>query len=149
MSDESGQVQFRLERIFVKDMSFENPGAPECFLKKWSPEVNMEINSKARRLEGEAYEVSLEIEVKANQDKTPVFLVSVEQAGVFTVQGAEGEMLERILNTTCPSILFPYAREVVDGAVIKGSMPPLMLAPINFEALYEQQKQQKDSESKQ
>ena len=72
-----------------------------------------------------------------------MFLVTVEQAGIFTVEGAEGEVLERILNTTCPTILFPYAREVVDSAVMKGSLPPMMLAPINFEALYENQKKQK------
>lgn len=143
MSEQANQIQFRLERIFLKDLSFENPGAPESFLKKWSPEVNMEIKTKARKLEGSAFEVSLEIEVNAKQEGTTMFLVSVEQGGVFTVEGAEGDVLERILNTACPNILFPYAREVVDSAVIKGSLPPLMLAPINFEALYESQKNQK------
>ena len=143
MTEQSAQIQFRLERIYVKDLSFENPGAPESFLKKWSPEVNMEINTKAKKLDQKAFEVVLEIEVNAKQEDTTMFLVTVEQAGIFTIEGAEGEVLERILNTTCPTILFPYAREVVDSAVMKGSLPPMMLAPINFEALYENQKKQK------
>lgn len=143
MTEQSTQIQFRIERIYLKDLSFENPGAPDAFLKKWSPEVNMEIHTKSRKLEGSSHEVTLEIEIKATQDKAPVFLVSIEQAGIFTLEGAEGDVLARILNTTCPTILFPYARESIDSAVGKGSMPPLVLAPINFEALYESQKTKK------
>lgn len=145
MSEQTSEIQFRLERIYVKDLSFENPGAPESFLQKWSPEVNMEINTRARRLNEKTFEVILEIELNAKQDEKSIFLVSVEQGGIFTIEGAEGELLERILNTSCPTILFPYGRETVDSVVVKGSLPPLMLAPINFESLYENQKNQKSN----
>ena len=144
MSENTGQIQFKLERIYVKDISFENPGAPECFLKKWSPEVKLDLQTKAKKLDESVFEVCLEVEVNASQDKTPMFLASVEQCGIFRVEGAEGEILERILNTTCPTILFPYLREVVDSIVAKGSLPPLMLAPVNFDGLYESQKNKKN-----
>lgn len=143
----ANQVQFRLERIYLKDLSFENPASPEIFLKNWSPKVNMDIQTRTKKLEGSAHEVVLEIELQAKQDDKPIFLVSLQQAGIFSVEGAADEVLGKVLHTTCPAILFPYAREVVDSCVVKGSLPPMLLSPINFEALYANSKK-KDTAAK-
>ena len=139
-------VTFILQRIYLKDASFESPRSPDSFLKQWKPKVNMEMNTRNSTLSDDNYEVvlSLTITVKDEADET-VYLVEVQQAGIFLIQGMEGEALQVALGSYCPNVLFPYARETIDGIVTKGSFPPLMLAPVNFDAIYQQVKAQTEA----
>jgi preprotein translocase subunit SecB len=134
------EPRFGVQRIYVKDSSFEAPDTPDCFRRPYNPKVNFSINSRSKHIEGDAYEVVLRLTADLKQDDKTIFLVEVQQAGIFEVGGIEGERLEQVLTITCPSILFPYGREAIDALVIKGSFPALMLAPINFEAVYAQAK---------
>lgn len=136
------ETRFGLQRIYIKDASFEAPDSPESFRRPYNPQVNFSINSKSKKIgtEGNSYEVVLRLTADVKQDDKTVFLVEVQQAGIFEVSGLEGERLEQVLTITCPTVLFPYGREAVDALVTKGSFPALMLAPINFEAVYVQAK---------
>lgn len=136
----SSETRFGVQRIYVKDASFEAPDSPESFRRPYNPQVNFSINTKSRKIEDNIYEVVLRLTADVKQDDKTVFLVEVQQAGVFEVRGIEGERLEQVLTITCPGILFPYGREAVDALCTKGSFPALMLAPVNFEAVYAQAK---------
>jgi preprotein translocase subunit SecB len=140
------EPRFGVQRIYIKDTSFESPDTPECFRRAYNPKVGFSINTRSRKIEGDVYEVVLRLTADVKQDEKTVFLVEVQQAGIFEVGGLEGERLEQVLTVTCPSILFPYGREAIDALVIKGSFPALMLAPINFEAVYMQAKRQQAAE---
>lgn len=133
--------QFALQRIYLKDASFESPRSPLIFQKQWAPKINFDIKTKSDKVQEDVYEVTLVLTAEAKIDEEPAFLVEVHQAGIFTCKDFPEEQLEQLLASVCPNILFPYAREVIDGMVTKGSFPALMLAPINFDALYAQQKQ--------
>jgi len=134
---------FALQRLYLKDASFESPNSPDSFRgSQWQPKITFDIKSRNSRLQENLYEVILVLTVEAKQDEKVAFLVEVQQGGVFTCNGLDEAQLEQILATVCPNIMFPYARETVDSLVVKGSFPPLMLAPVNFEALYAQSKQQ-------
>ena len=142
------QPQFALQRIYVKDISFESPKAPEMFQKQWQPEVKLDLNTSNRALEDGLFEVTLSLTVTVENGpegaKETAFVVEVQQAGVFLARGLGEEELHRTLGAFCPNILFPYAREAVDNLVLRGSFPPLMLAPVNFDALYMQARQQQE-----
>lgn len=138
MSEQKPQQQFALQRIFLKDLSFESPQVPGVFKKEWKPKVNMELNTKNAKLEDDVYEVVITMTITAKQDDEVAFLIELQQAGIFLIKGMPEEQVKQILGAMCPNILFPYAREAVDNAVLKGSFPPLMLAPVNFDALYQQ-----------
>ena len=136
---EAPQQQFAMQRIYVKDASFESPATPDIFRQNWNPNINVDLNTKSQAADDTGnHEVTLTITVTAKQDDKNAFLVEIQQAGIFFVAGIEGEQLRQILATVAPNILFPYAREAVDNMVIKGGFPPLMLAPVNFDALYQQ-----------
>ena len=142
---EEQKKTFQLQRVYLKDTSFECPGAPEIFLQDWKPKMNVQLNSTARRLgEGNEYEVEITVTVtaKAEDEKRTFYLVEVKQAGIFTIIGIDGEEQQQLLGAYCPNLLFPYAREVVSDLVAKGSFPQMLLQPINFEALYLQQREQ-------
>ena len=135
----SGQeIQVALQRIYIKDLSFESPNPSEIFSQAWKPQVNVEMQTKNRKIADATFEVSLEMTITATNNDKPAFVIEVEQAGIFTIRGLEGEPLRRLAATFCLSILFPYLRETVDGLCLKGSFPPLILAPINFDQLYDQ-----------
>ena len=137
MADE--QQQFAMQRIYTKDLSFESPSTPDVFKKQWQPKVNVDLNTKSDKVDEQGnFEVVLSITITAKIDEDTAFLVEVQQAGIFMVTGFEGEDLRRILGTAAPNILFPYARETIDGLCVKGGFPPVMLAPVNFDALYQQ-----------
>ncbi len=136
------QVQVALQRIFLKDLSFESPDPIASFKSKWEPKVNLDIRNQNQKIEGDLYEACLEITATVKINEKSAFIVEVEQAGIFMIKGLEGENLNRVLGTFCMSVLFPYAREAIDSMCLKGSFPPLVLAPINFDQLYEQSKQQ-------
>jgi preprotein translocase subunit SecB len=137
---QTAETRFGVQRIYIKDASFEAPDTPDCFRRAYTPQVNFSINSRSKKLDGSSYEVVLRLTADVKQDDKTVFLVEVQQAGIFEVAGLEGERLEQVLTITCPTVLFPYGREAVDALVTKGSFPALMLAPINFEAVYMQAK---------
>ncbi len=133
------QQQFAMQRIYTKDLSFESPTSPAIFRKQWQPKVNVDLNTKSDKLdENGSYEVVLTITLTAKVEEETAFLVEVQQAGIFLIVGIEGEDLRRVLGTAAPNILFPYARENIDSLCVKGGFPPVMLAPVNFDALYQQ-----------
>ncbi|BCA94554.1 protein-export protein SecB [Legionella antarctica] len=137
------EAQFMIQRIYVKDLSYETPNTPAVFQQQWEPELNLDLNTTSTQLENGVFEVVLTVTATVANNKTTAFLVEVKQAGIFTIQGAATNQLEHLLNSFCPSILFPYAREAISSQVIRGSFPQLVLAPINFDALYMQQLQEK------
>lgn len=133
------QQQFSMQRIYTKDISFESPATPGVFKKQWQPKVNVDLNTKSEKIDEQGnFEVVLTITLTAKVEEETAFLVEVQQAGIFFITGIEGEDLRRVLGTAAPNILFPYARENIDSVCVKGGFPPIMLAPVNFEALYQQ-----------
>ncbi len=140
------EQQFATQRLYIKDLSFESPLSPAGFTKEWKPSISVDLNTKSNRIDDSNVEVVLTITVTAKQEEEAAFLVEVQQAGIFFIKGIEGPELGRVLGSVCPSILFPYAREAIDSIVVKGSFPALMMAPVNFDALYEQALNQKNQE---
>lgn len=135
------EPQFMIQRVFLKDFSFEAPTTPAIFKDEWKPEMTLDLNTEHSAIEDNVFEVVLGVHVTVkNQDKV-AFIVELKQAGIFTIEGAVDEQLDHLLKSFCPSILFPYAREAVTDAVVKGSFPQLVLAPVNFDALYMKQKE--------
>lgn len=133
---------FGIEKIYIKDLSLEIPHAPQIFIQREAPQVGIELRNSISSLEEGIYEVVTTVTVTSKiQDKT-VFLIEVAQAGIFQIHNVPQENLEIILNVTCPNILFPYARESVSDVSTRAGFPPVLLNPINFEALYAQQKQE-------
>ncbi|VEG92350.1 protein-export chaperone SecB [Legionella spiritensis] len=137
------EAQFMIQRIYMKDSSFETPDTPAVFQQKWEPELSLDLNTSSNQLEKDIYEVVLTVTATVKNQNAVAFLVEVKQAGIFTIQGAPKEQLDHLLGSFCPSILFPYAREIVTTQAIRGSFPQLVLAPINFDALYMQQMEEK------
>jgi preprotein translocase subunit SecB len=141
---EQNSPQIGIARIYVKDLSFESPKAPEVFGSEWHPEIKLDVAVRHRRFQGTLYEVTLELTIEAREKQNVGFIVEIEQGGLFDIRGFEGSNLERALQIFCPSTLLPYARQNVDHALIQGGFAPLMLAPLNFEQLY-RQSQEKSS----
>jgi preprotein translocase subunit SecB len=134
-------VNFTIQRIYLKDLSFESPETPKVFTHAdWKPEVNIELSVKNEKVDDGLYEVVLLLTVTLSHEKKTVFINEVKQAGIFTIEGAEPAQLDHLLGSYCPNILFPYAREVISDVVVRGGFPQLLLAPINFDALYEESK---------
>ena len=147
MSDE--QPVFSIEKIYVKDLSIEVPNAPQVFLHRETPTIEVQIQSKAQTIGDGMYEVALTVTVNAKEGETAFFLVEVVKAGIFQIRHVPEQDLEPILGVACPNILFPYARETVSDAITRAGFPPVMLAPVNFEALYQQRlAEQKQGESR-
>jgi preprotein translocase subunit SecB len=144
-----GQGQFGLQKIYAKDVSFETPNSPSIFKEQWKPTVNMDIAHSASSVGEESYEVVLSVTVTVNFENKTVYLIEIQQAGVFHVSGLADDILDRTLATACPNILFPFAREMVSDLVTRGGFPQLLLAPVNFEVLYMQRQQQKEQEQEQ
>ena len=141
MSDQQElQPVFSIEKIYVKDLSLEIPNAPAIFLEQEQPEIDMQLASQATQLEDGFFEVSLSVTVTAKLPEKTVFLCEVTQGGIFQIRNIPAEDIEPILGVACPNILFPYAREAVSNLVGRAGFPPVILAPINFEALYMQQR---------
>lgn len=137
MADEQNLPQLALERIYVKDMSLEVPGA-DVFTREWQPELDINLSSAAEKLDNDHYQVVLTVNVTANNGGETAFIAEVHQAGIFMMQNIPEEQLGAILGAYCPNVLFPYAREVVSDIVTRGSFPQLLLAPVNFDQAYQQ-----------
>lgn len=145
---ENNQPQFNLQRIYVKDLSFESPKAPAVFQSEWSPQVNLDLSTRNNKLQDDIYEVVLSLSVTVtNGEEEVTFIAEVQQAGIFAISGLDEESMRHTLGAFCPNILFPYAREAVDNLVLRGSFPPLMLAPVNFDALFAQSEQRRAAEA--
>jgi preprotein translocase subunit SecB len=132
-------AEFVLERIYVRDLSFESPRAPESFREQWQPQLQLDLNTRTNGLNDERYEVVLTVTVHAKSAAgQTIMIVEVQQGGVFRIRGLGEDQLRRVLATNCPGILFPYIRETIDTLVVKGGFPPLMLAPVNFDGMFEE-----------
>jgi preprotein translocase subunit SecB len=141
--------QLAIQKIYVKDLSFEAPNTPAVFTEKLNPAVDIHFSNETKDLGEDQHEVVLSVTVTVKQDERNVYLVEVQQAGIFTISGFPVEHLPAILATACPNILFPYAREVVSEVVTKGGFPQILLAPVNFDMLYAQELQRRQqSEAK-
>lgn len=136
MTEQQQEQQFIIQRIYVKDVSFEAPNSPAVFTQEWHPDTNLDLNTQVNTLSNDNYEVELSITITVKSSDKVAFLVEVTQAGVFYIVGYAPDQLNHLLAAYCPNILFPYAREVIAGMVSKGSFPELHLSPINFDALY-------------
>ena len=142
MAEATEQPVFTIEKVFVKDLSLEVPHAPQIFLERDTPKVDVQLGTRAAALDDGHYEVVVTVTTTATLGEKTVFLVEVHQAGVFQVRNLPPASLEPLLSVTCPNILFPYLRESVSDAVARAGFPPFLLAPVNFEALYQQRLQQ-------
>ncbi len=146
MSEET--QQFAIQKIYLKDVSFESPKSPQCFTSgEWQPQINVQINSSNQKIADDTYEVVLQITVTAKHNEDTAFLAEIKQAGIFTIAGFPEENMGGMIGAFCPETLFPFAREAISEMVSKGGFPQLLLAPVNFNALYTQQLQQQDQAS--
>ncbi|MDD5391447.1 MAG: protein-export chaperone SecB [Thiothrix sp.] len=145
MSTEQQEQQFIIQRIYVKDVSFEAPNSPSMFTQEWNPDTNLDLNTVVNPLPNDNYEVELAITIVVKSADKTAFLVEVKQAGVFFITGYSQEQINHLLAAYCPNILFPYAREVIASLVSKGSFPELHLSPINFDALYARRLQEEQA----
>lgn len=146
-TDQNAETQFMIQRIYVKNLSFETTNTPALFKQQWQPELALDINTSHNEIEPTVYEVILSVTATVKNQQNTAFLVEVQQAGIFSIQGAATGQLDHLLGSFCPSILFPYAREAITSEVARGSFPQLVLAPINFDALYMQQMQDKEKQT--
>lgn len=132
-------VQFSIDKIYVKDLSLENPSAPQSFMSQESPQLEVGLRTRGEQVQPDIYECVLTITLTAKTGDKTLFLVEASQAGVFTIKGVPADQLQPVLAIHCPTVLFPYARETLADAVGRAGFPPVHLAPINFEVLYQQQ----------
>ena len=135
---ERGEGQLRLEKMYLKDASLESPNSPAVFLEDWKPDIELSVNTRSERIEGQTYEVVLMVTVKARLGEKTAFIVEVQHGGLFTLDGMPDPVIHRALGTFSPATLFPYVRETIDSLVVRGGFPPLHLVPINFDAAYEE-----------
>ena len=147
-ANQENQPGFGIEKLYVKDASIEVPNAPQIFTERTAPQVNVELGNSAQKLDEGVFEVAIKVTVTAKIGDKTAFLVEATQAGIFAIRNVPAENLEPILAVTCPNILFPYAREAVSDMVTRAGFAPVLLNPINFEALYMQQKQQAENAAK-
>jgi preprotein translocase subunit SecB len=139
MSDQ--QPVFGIEKIYVKDLSLELPNAPQCFLERESPQVELQLQTNGTAVGEGMYQVTLTATITAKIGDKTQFLVEAVQAGIFQIRNVPESELGPVLAVACPNILFPYVRETVSDCVSRAGFPPVILAPVNFEALYQQHAQ--------
>ena len=141
----ANQAAFQIEKIYVKDASVEIPNAPQIFLVRENPQIDVQLNSQAAGVGEGMFEVMVTATVTAKIGEKTMFLVEVAQAGIFRIGGLSKEDLDVVLAVGCPNILYPYLREVVSDVSVRAGFAPVLLNPINFEVLYQQQKQQQQA----
>lgn len=140
-TDNETNHEFSIQRIYIKDLSFEAPNIPEIFQVEWVPQIDLNLNMDSRKVSDDTYETLLHITVTVKLQDKLAFLVEIKQAGVFILRGFTEEQLDHTLNSYCPNVLFPYARELISETITRGSFPPLYMAPINFDAIYQEKLQ--------
>lgn len=133
--------EFAIQKIYTKDISFETPNSPKVFKLEWKPEVDFNLDTKVVYMEDNFYEVMLTVTVTVKSGNTIAYLVEAVQAGIFSLTGFSEQELMPMLGSNCPNILYPYARQIISDLVANGGFPQLVLAPVNFEALYAQHNQ--------
>ena len=151
MTDQTApQNQFSIQKLYVKDLSFESPSTPDVFsFKNWEPQIELNLNNTNKKISDGVYEVVLSVTTTVKHDEKTAFLVEIHQAGIFLISGFNEQDTKYILGSQCMNILFPYAREVVSDLTTRGGFPPLLLNPVNFDALYAQAVQQQNKEADQ
>lgn len=137
------QPTFQIEKIYVKDLSLEIPNAPQVFLQTEQPQLEVQINSEAAQFAEGMFEVTVSVTVTARAGERTVFLAEAVQAGIFAVRNVPEADLEPLLAVGCPNVLYPYVRETISDLVTRGGFPPVLLAPVSFDALYAQRAQQR------
>lgn len=143
--NETAGPQFIIQKLYVKDVSYEAPHAPEIFTtQQWEPEVNLQLENRSKTVSGDIFEDVLTVTVTVKQGEQTAFLAEVQQAGLFTLAGFDEVTRARLLGVECLNVLFPYAREVISDVVTKGGFPPLLLAPVNFDQLYAEHRRQRE-----
>ncbi len=138
MSDAQNQPVFSIEKVFVKDISLEIPNAPQVFLEREAPTVDIQLHHNSAQVDEGVYQTILTVTVTAKVKDKTMFLVEAGQAGVFVIRNIPAAELDAVLGIACPNILFPYAREVVSDITVRAGFPPVVLNPVNFEAIYQQ-----------
>lgn len=141
-AQQSNQPLFNMEKIYVKDLSLEIPHAPQIFLERENPQIDVQLHTQAGAVEEGIFEVAVTTTVTAKIGEKVMFLVEAKQAGIFQIRNVPNAELEPLLAVVCPNILFPYLRETVSDVTVRAGFAPVLLNPINFEVLYQQQKQQ-------
>ncbi len=147
---ETGQAQepqFAIQRVYMKDVSFETPNSPAIFQKEWKPEVQLDLDTKSAKIADNTYEVILSLTVTVKVEDQTAFLAEVQQAGIFTIGNMPEAQLAHTIGAFCPNTLFPYARESIASLVNRGSFPQLNLAPVNFDALFASYVKQRAAEA--
>ncbi len=142
-------MKFLIQRVYIKDSSFEAPNTPDIFRAEYKPNIQFNMSTKTNNFKDNLHEVILTMtaEVKNSDDKV-FFIVEVQQAGIFNIEGFSEEQLVEVLHITCPNVLYPYGREAIDNLANKGSFPALMLAPVNFESAFVQAREQQEQKAK-
>ncbi len=138
---EPAQPSFQIEKIYVKDLSLELPNAPQVFLHSEAPQLEVQVHNESNRFGDELYEVVVTVTVTAKAAGKTLFLAEAAQAGIFTLRGIPEQDVEPLLGIACPNILYPYVREAISDLVTRGGFPPVVLAPVSFEALYPQRRE--------
>ena len=147
MAEQQAAEQFAIQRIYVKDISYESPNAPAIFRKEWQPAIQLDLDTRSDKLDDNTFEVVLSLTVTARIEEEVAFLCEVQQAGIFSVPALEDAQMAHMLASFCPNILFPYAREAVSNLVNRGTLPQLNLATVNFDALFAQYVQKRQAEA--
>jgi len=144
--DQEAKKQFGIQKLYTKDASFESPGTPESFAyQQWDPQVDLNLNNSHKKVSDNLWEVVLRVTATVSQQEKTAFLIEIQQAGLFAIEGFEDEERQYLLGSQCMNILFPYAREMISDLTVRGGFPPLILSPVNFDLLYQQHLQQKQA----
>lgn len=146
------QLQLRLDRLYLKDLSFESPSTPAVFTQQWKPSFQLDLNTRTESIGADRVEVVLMATLKAElpevtEGSRTAFIAEVQQAGFFTIEGGDDASRRMALGIACPNMLFPYVRAVMDDVVVRGGFPAVQLAPVNFEALFQQAEQQRAAQA--
>mgnify|MGYP001571297951 CR=1 FL=1 len=139
---------FSIEKLYVKDLSLEIPGAPQVFMQAGSPQLDVQVQNSASRFGDGLYEVVVTVTVTARAEEKTLFLAEAAQAGIFAIRNVPEGEIDPLLGIVCPTVIYPYVRETISDLVTRGGFPPVLLAPVSFEALYAQRMQKQSSEPK-
>jgi preprotein translocase subunit SecB len=141
-AQQNSQPVFSIEKVYVKDLSLEVPNAPQIFLEREAPQVDIQLHHNSNAIEDGVYQTVLTVTVTAKIGDKTLFLVEASEAGIFVARNIPAGELDAVLGIACPNILFPYVREVISETVVRAGFPPVILSPVNFEAIYQAQREQ-------
>lgn len=146
--ESAARPEFRMQKMFIKDLSFENPNAPEVYItpQKSEPKVELNLNLNHAALENDHYEVTLQIyaKVATKDDEKTLFIMEIEHSGIFLIRNVPQEHIEMVLGVDCPTLLFPFTRQIVSQVTVDGGFSPFLMEPVNFMALFQNAKAKKE-----